>query len=122
MRYLNSDLEYIEPVVAGKIHSISYSDKGCFTFKSGNPTEAEAGSNVSVIVTDNHDSYISGSGEWEFVGWINPGTTVSTYTDLNDYYHITDDGDSTYQFIMPDNDVTVYTYCGGGQHSTPSVT
>lgn len=132
MKYLDSELNYTEPVVKPKTRSISYegmtwakrndtylyvhTDSPCLKISNDAPTEAEPGSLVSIKLSCDGNSFY---GEW--VGWLPVGTPFNTDTggfrSLNDYKDERyPDSSNPYTFTMPDTDIVVYLVCPGGEH------
>ena len=133
MRYLDSDLDYSEPVVVSKIHNISYrylyrdltngsikeyGESFCFTYDDTCPTEATAGSIVRV--SGGYQGAIDdGSPEIGWTAYKPDGDIISHTDELNDSYKWSGElsSEHPWSFTMPNYDVTVWEVCPGGMHA-----
>lgn len=120
LKYLDSDLKYSVPKVSPRTYHVSLDS-----------TSLESEKHITLAYTNNNSDYIAGEtvsincdrgnyfGE-DLVGWYPKSETCSDHTKLNDRKSFTPyEPLLTYEFAMPDYDVTVYAYCPGNYHSAP---
>lgn len=111
MRYLDSNLEYSEPQVGPKVHSIEYKVKYEYTdanqhLELSGPSSAVTGETVTYQV--NLNSWSSSS---DVAGWL-PASQEFVKSSLNDSVSLYKyQNKLTFSFTMPDEDIVVWGYC-----------
>ena len=111
MRYLDSKLEYSEPQVGPKVHSIEYKVKYQYEdavqhVELSGPSSAATGETVTYQV-----DLGSWSGSSDVAGWL-PASEEFEKSLLNDSVSLYFAGSSrSFTFTMPDEDIVVWGYC-----------